>query len=148
VWKEVSQFLPHNVAALDLPGSFIARSWSERLVSTLFLLALTFFCTVFLYISGGVTVMLQTTYTNARANFAGLCDEVTENREIVVIRRRKGSNVAMIAADELQSLVESAHLMRSPKNAERLLSALERALKGVGDASSLKSLRSEVGLED
>ena len=92
--------------------------------------------------------MLQTTYTNARANFAGLCDEVTDNREIVVIRRRKGSNVAMIAADELQSLVESAHLMRSPKNAERLLSALERALKGNGETSSLKSLLSEVGLED
>jgi len=92
--------------------------------------------------------MLQTTYTNARANFAGLCDEVTENREIVVIRRRKGSSVAMIAADELQSLVESAHLMRSPKNAERLLSALERALKAGGEASSLQSLRSEIGLED
>ncbi|MDY0270046.1 type II toxin-antitoxin system Phd/YefM family antitoxin [Trichloromonas sp.] len=92
--------------------------------------------------------MLQTTYTNARANFAGLCDEVTENREIVVIRRRKGSPVAMIAADELQSLVESAYLMRSPRNAERLLSALERALKGVGEASSLNSLRAEVGLED
>jgi antitoxin YefM len=92
--------------------------------------------------------MLQTTYTNARANLAGLCDEVTENREIVVIRRRKGNNVAMIAADELQSLVESVHLMRSPKNAERLLSALERALKGSGKASSVPSLRSEVGLDD
>jgi antitoxin YefM len=91
--------------------------------------------------------MLQTTYTKARANFAGLCDEVTENREIVVIHRRKGSNVAMIAADELQSLVESVHLMRSPKNAERLLSALERALKGGGEASSLGSLRSGLGLE-
>ncbi len=92
--------------------------------------------------------MLQTTYTNARANFAGLCDEVIENREIVLIRRRKGSTVAMIAADELQSLVESSHLMRSPKNAERLLSALERALKGSGVASSVESLRSEVGLEE
>jgi len=91
--------------------------------------------------------MLQTTYTNARANFASLCDEVIENQEIVLIRRRKGSNVAMIAADELQSLVESAHLMRSPKNAERLFSALERALKGSETASSLKVLRSEVGLE-
>jgi antitoxin YefM len=91
--------------------------------------------------------MLQTTYTNARANFAGLCDEVADNREIVVIRRRKGSNVAMIAADELQSLVESAHLLRSPKNAERLLSALERALKGGGEVSSPELFRSELGLE-
>lgn len=92
--------------------------------------------------------MLQTTYTNARANFAGLCDEVTENREIVLISRRKGSSVAMIAADELQSLVETSHLMRSPKNAERILSALGRALKRTGVASSVESLRSEVGLED
>ena len=92
--------------------------------------------------------MVHTTYTDARANFAGLCDQVTENREIVVISRRKGSSVALIAADELQSLVESAHLMRSPKNAERLLSALECALKGGGDASSVQLLRSEVGIED
>lgn len=91
--------------------------------------------------------MLQTTYTKARANFASLCDEVIENQEIVLIRRRKGSNVAMIAADELQSLVESAHLMRSPKNAERLFSALERALKSSEAASSVKMLRSEVGFE-
>ena len=92
--------------------------------------------------------MLQTTYTNARANFAGICDEVIDNRAIVLIRRRKGSSVAMIAADELQSLVESSYLMRSPKNAERLLSALERALKGDEKVSSVKLLRSEVGLED
>jgi len=91
--------------------------------------------------------MLQTTYTNARANFAGLCNEVTDNREIVVIRRRKGSDVAMIAADELESLVETTHLLRSPKNAERLLAALERALKGKEEPSSLQALRAEVGLE-
>ncbi|NCD26427.1 MAG: type II toxin-antitoxin system Phd/YefM family antitoxin [Deltaproteobacteria bacterium] len=74
--------------------------------------------------------MLQTTYTKARANFSSLCDEVTENQEIVVIRRRKGKSVAMIDAAELQSLIEIPHLMRSSKNDERLLAALDRALKG------------------
>jgi antitoxin YefM len=92
--------------------------------------------------------MLQTTYTDARANFASLCDEVTENQEIVVIRRRKGKRVAMIDAAELQSLVESAHLMRSPKNAERLLAALDRALKGQGTASDIDRLKTEVGLAE
>jgi len=92
--------------------------------------------------------MLQTTYTDARANFASLCDEVTENQEIVVIRRRKGKRVAMIDAAELQSLVESAHLMRSPKNAERLLAALDRALKGQGTASDIDRLKTEVALAD
>ncbi len=92
--------------------------------------------------------MLQTTYTNARANFAGLCNEVTDNREIVVIHRRKGCNVAMIAADELESLVETAHLLRSPKNAKRLLSALERALNDKVEPSSPQALRTEIGIED
>jgi antitoxin YefM len=90
--------------------------------------------------------MLQTTYTQARANLAGLCDEAAENREIVIIRRRKGGNVALIAADELESLVESVHLLRSPRNAERLLAALERALKNQGEPASIASLRDEVGL--
>lgn len=91
--------------------------------------------------------MLKTTYSNARANFAGLCDEVTKNREIVIIGRRSGESVAMIAADELESLVETAHLMRSPRNAQRLLASLERALKGEGEATSPDKLRMEVGLE-
>jgi antitoxin YefM len=92
--------------------------------------------------------MRETTYTHARANFAGLCDEVAENREIVIISRRNGHNVAMIAADELESLVASAHLMRSPKNSERLLAALERALKGDSAVASVDSLKAEVGLEE
>jgi antitoxin YefM len=91
--------------------------------------------------------MLKTTYTNARANFAGLCDEVTKNREIVIIGRRSGESVAMISADELESLVETAHLMRSPKNAQRILTALERALKREGDASRPDELRKELGLD-
>ncbi|MEW6521272.1 MAG: type II toxin-antitoxin system Phd/YefM family antitoxin [Thermodesulfobacteriota bacterium] len=91
--------------------------------------------------------MLQTTYSKARANFASLCDEVTENREIVVIARRKGGSVAMIAADELEGLIETTHLLRSPANAERLFSALDRALKGEGEPSSIEMLRQETGLE-
>lgn len=59
--------------------------------------------------------MLQTTYTDARANLASLLDEVTENQEIVIIHRRRGRSVAMIDAAVLQSLVESAHRMRPPK---------------------------------
>lgn len=92
--------------------------------------------------------MLQTTYSNARANFAGLCDEVTDNREIVVIRRRKGGSVAMIAADELESLLETTHLLRSPVNAERLLAALDRALKCEGGPATISELRKDMGFEE
>ena len=44
---------------------------------------------------------IQTTYTKARANFAKLCNEVAENREIVIINRRGNEDVALVSADEL-----------------------------------------------
>ncbi len=70
---------------------------------------------------------IQTTYTSARANFAQLCDEVTAKREIVIINRRGSEDVALISASELSGLIETVYLLRSPKNAERLLTALNRA---------------------
>jgi antitoxin YefM len=53
----------------------------------------------------------------------------------------------MISADELTSLTETAYLLRSPQNAERLLSALANALKGKGKTRSIEELRREVGIE-
>ena len=90
---------------------------------------------------------IQTTYTQARANLAKLLDEVTKNRETVIIERRGGEKVAMIAHSELSSLLETAYLLRSPKNAERLLTALERAMKGKSKPMTLEKLRLEVGLD-
>ena len=92
-------------------------------------------------------MMIQTTYTQARQQLASLCDEVTEGREVVIIQRRGGEDVALIAADELASLLETTHLLRSPANAERLLNALTRALQGAGEARSVAELRRDVGLE-
>jgi antitoxin YefM len=51
-------------------------------------------------------------------------DRVVDDREVIVVRRRTGGDVAMIAAGELESLVETAHLLRSEKKAERSLLAL------------------------
>lgn len=89
---------------------------------------------------------MQTTYTEARANLARLCDRVTQDRETVIITRRGADAVAMIAADELASLEQTAHLLRSPKNAARLLAALERALRREGRAKTVAELRRELGL--
>ncbi|PID74507.1 MAG: prevent-host-death protein [Desulfobacterales bacterium] len=90
---------------------------------------------------------IQTTYTQARARLASLMDEVTANREVVIIQRRGREDVAMISADELSGVLETAHLLRSPKNADRLLTALSRAKKGSGISQTIDDLRFEVGLE-
>ena len=73
---------------------------------------------------------IETTYSQAREQFKSLLDRAVDDREVVIVRRRSGDAVAMIAADELESLMETAHLLRSPKNADRLLSALARARSG------------------
>ena len=90
---------------------------------------------------------IHTTYTQARDGLAKLLDQVTHDREIVVIQRRGEEEVAMIVASELESLMETAYLLRSPANAKRLLSALGRALKSESDAQTVEALRREVNLE-
>ena len=90
--------------------------------------------------------MITTTYTNVRTHLAQFLDKVVDDRESVVIQRRGHEDVVMISANELNSLLETAHLLRSPKNAERLLAALERARSGSGTAQSIESFRDEVRL--
>ncbi len=89
---------------------------------------------------------IETTYTDARAHLAEFMNRVTDNRETVVIKRRNGEDVAMIAADELRSLVETAYLLSSPENARRLLQALERAHARTEAPTSIEELRREFGL--
>ena len=87
-----------------------------------------------------------TTYTQARAALASLCDQVASTREPVIIRRRNAEDVALVSADELASLLETAHLLRSPNNAQRLLSAINRAQSQALSPSSVEELRRELGL--
>ena len=91
---------------------------------------------------------IQTTYTHARSKLAALLDEIAEKQEVVIITRRGAQDVAMISASELSSLTETAHLLRSPKNAGRLLTALNRALAGTGKPQTTEEPRREAGLTD
>ena len=90
---------------------------------------------------------IQTTYTHARAKLASLLDEVTKNREVVIIQRRGSEDVALITADELAGILETAHLLRSPNNAKRLLATLDRIKKSSGASQTIDDLRNEVGFE-
>jgi antitoxin YefM len=90
---------------------------------------------------------IQTTYTNARAQLAKLWDEVVNNQEVIIIKRRGTEDVALIAASELSGIIETSHLLRSPKNARRLLQALARTRSKQGRPTSLQSLKKEIGLE-
>ena len=88
----------------------------------------------------------ETSYTELRENLASYLNRVVDDRDVVVVKRRGARDVAIIAADELAGLEETAYLLRSPANARRLRQALNRAKRGVGKAESVEQLRKSVGL--
>jgi antitoxin YefM len=90
----------------------------------------------------------ETTYSALRENLASYLDRVIDDREVVVVKRRGARDVAIIAADELAGLEETAHLLRSPANAKRLLESLRELDRGRGKRMTLDELRHSVGLEE
>ena len=82
---------------------------------------------------------IQITYSYARANLANLLDVAENDRKVIVIKRKGHGDVALIAADELEGLRETAYLLRSPANAKRLLLALQKS-------QTVQSLREEYSL--
>ncbi len=97
--------------------------------------------------SEACTMPVETTYTQFRENLASILDRVTNDQEVVIVRRRGAEDVALIPASELASILETSYVLRSPKNAQRLLRALRRAERCEGKPQSLAKLRHEIGLE-
>jgi antitoxin YefM len=90
---------------------------------------------------------LEITYSHARAHLADVLDRVGHDREIVTITRRNQPDVAIIAADELSSLLESVYLLRSPANAKRLFRSMKWAKSADAIPQTLDELRQELSIE-
>jgi antitoxin YefM len=86
----------------------------------------------------------ETTYSSLRENLATVLDQVIDQQDTVIVRRRGARDVALIPASELAGLVETAHLLRSPRNAGRLMSALRRAKAGKVKPGTTTALRKEM----
>jgi antitoxin YefM len=85
--------------------------------------------------------LTETTYARLRQSLNSILDRVANDHEIVIVRRTGAKNVAIVPADELAGLMETVHLLRSPKNARRLLSALHRATARKGKPEPLDHFR-------
>lgn len=70
-------------------------------------------------------------YTAARRNLKSVMDTVIEDRVTVVITRTTSEPVIMMAKSEHDAMIETFHLLRSPRNAERLRAAIA-AIEGDG----------------
>ena len=88
----------------------------------------------------------DTTYTHLRQNLSSVLDQVSDNLDVVVVRRKGDRDVALLPASELASITETAHLLSSPKNAKRIFSALRRAERGEGKPMTVEKLAREMDL--
>ncbi|MCU7813767.1 MAG: type II toxin-antitoxin system prevent-host-death family antitoxin [Candidatus Thiodiazotropha sp. (ex Rostrolucina anterorostrata)] len=71
-------------------------------------------------------------YSIARAKLASTMDQVCEDHAPVIITRKGAGSVVMISLDDYQALEETAYLLRSPKNARRLLESIAELESGGG----------------
>lgn len=90
---------------------------------------------------------LTTTYTEVRANLASHWDRLEEDRDMLIIERRGHESMVMLPWSEISGVLETAHLMRSPANARRLLAALARAERGEGVRMTMEELRAEFDVD-
>jgi antitoxin YefM len=79
---------------------------------------------------------METSYTYARDHLAELWDKAVSDCEPVIVKRRGHPDLALISADELRSVTETLHLLRSPANAERLLRAVDRVRESGSELQS------------
>jgi antitoxin YefM len=89
-----------------------------------------------LYVEGRVLVRTMS-YSESRANYAETLDSVVNDREEVIITRAGHEPVVIVSLDDYQSLKETAYLLRSPENARRLITSIERLESGGGTQHEL-----------
>ncbi len=84
--------------------------------------------------------MKTLTYTAARENLAQTMQQVCEDHAAVVITRRRDQAVVMMSLEDYESLEETAYLLRSPRNAQRLREAVDQLRAGDGTERRLPEL--------
>jgi antitoxin YefM len=76
--------------------------------------------------------MEVTTYSNFRKNLKSHLDDVVNDQKPLYVTRANGEDVVVLSKSDYEGLQETYYLMSSPKNAERLLHAIDEANKGLG----------------
>jgi antitoxin YefM len=77
------------------------------------------------------------TYTEAREKLATTIKKVCRDHAPVIITRKRENSVVMMSLDDYESLQETSYLLRSPKNAQRLLESIKELEEGKGKERKL-----------
>jgi antitoxin YefM len=76
---------------------------------------------------GAVSIV---SYSELRQRLAAVMDHVCDSGTPVIVTRQNARPVVMLSLEEYESMTETLHLLRSPRNAERLLRSVAAADAG------------------
>jgi antitoxin YefM len=85
-------------------------------------------------------------YSSARAQLKKICDSVCEQESPVIITRKAGEDVVILSYKHFSELEETSYLLRSPKNAQRILEAVSKNSSERTSYNSLKDALNEMGI--
>lgn len=77
------------------------------------------------------------TYSSARENLAQTISDVCRNHDPVIITKKGVESVVMMSLEDYESMKETTYLLRSPKNARRLLESIQQLEEGKGSEREL-----------
>ncbi len=69
--------------------------------------------------------------TEARNNFKSILDEVADDADVVVIKRRSGADAVLMSQSYYEGLLQTVHLLKSPANAAYLKESIEEYTRGI-----------------
>jgi len=81
--------------------------------------------------------MKAITYSAARQNLAKTMEKVCEDRSPIIVTRKSSNSVVIMSLEDYEALEETAYLLRSPKNARRLLESIAQLEDGKGHEKEL-----------
>ncbi len=76
-------------------------------------------------------------YSELRKNLKSTMDKIISDHEPVIVTRKNGGNVVMVAYEDYSAIEETAYLLRSPKNAKRLRESIKSYQEGTGSEQAL-----------
>jgi antitoxin YefM len=88
----------------------------------------------------------RVSYSELRRRLKAACDQVCDRHEPLVVERRRGGDVVLVAKEDFDSLEETAYLLSSPENARRLLQALARRAEDRQAFESIDELKNALGV--
>ncbi|QQS49728.1 MAG: type II toxin-antitoxin system Phd/YefM family antitoxin [Bacteroidota bacterium] len=81
--------------------------------------------------------MIAANFSEFRTQLKKYLDDIEDNNETLIVKRKTGKGTVMISLDEYNSIMETVHLLSSKSNADRLYESIRQMKEGKTVVSDL-----------